>query len=58
MYLKDSSLIVTWTDETCGAVNVKVVNPDTGETVKNEKVTTKYFECNLMHFHIHIFLAD
>ena len=47
MYLKDSSLIVTWTDETCGAVNVKVVNPDTGETVKNEKVTTKYFECNL-----------
>lgn len=47
MYLKDSTLIVTWTDETCGAVNVKVVNPDTGETIKNEKVTAKYFECNL-----------
>lgn len=47
MYFKDDTFIAKWTDETCGAVNVKVINLDTSETIKNEKVTVKEFSCDL-----------
>lgn len=47
MYFKDDTFIAKWTDETCGAVNVKVINLDTSETIKNEKVTVKEFSCAL-----------
>ena len=50
MYFKDDTFIAKWTDETCGAVDVKVVNLDTAETLKSEKVTDKDFECQLPEY--------
>lgn len=47
MYFKDNTFIASWTDETCGAVNVKVINLDTLETIKNEKVNDREFECEI-----------
>lgn len=45
MYFKDDSFVVEWTDENCGPVNIKIVNLDTAETICNEKVSDKRYEC-------------
>lgn len=50
MYFKDDTFIAKWTDETCGAVDVKVVNLDTAETIKSEKVTDKDFDCAIADY--------
>ena len=47
IYFKDDQLLINWTDETCGAVNVQVIDLDTSETIKSEKVTDKNFECDI-----------
>lgn len=47
IYFKDDNVVAEWTDDTCGNVNVTVVNLDTAEIIKSETVSGKVFECPL-----------
>lgn len=47
MYFKNNTLNISWTDDTCGKVNVKVVNLDNSQTIANEKVDDKDFSCEV-----------
>ncbi len=47
VYLKNDSVVAEWTDDSCGNVNVKVINLDTAEVLGDEQVAEKYYECEL-----------
>lgn len=47
MYFVDDSFVITWTDENCGNVNIKVVNLDTSETIASQTVADKKFVCDI-----------
>lgn len=47
MYFVDDSFVITWTDENCGSVNIKVVNLDTSETIASQSVADKEFICEI-----------
>lgn len=47
IYLKDESVVAEWTDESCGDVNVIVLNTGTQEILKKEKIREKVFSCDI-----------
>lgn len=45
LYIKDTSLIIEWTDTTCGNVNIEVVNSKNMQKLDSRTVTGNYYEC-------------
>lgn len=47
IFFIDDTVNITWTDDSCGDVNVAVTNLDTGEVIAQETVKDLYFSCEL-----------
>ena len=46
-YFKNDNIVIEWTDDSVGKVNIQVIDLDTNETLANTSVEDKYFECPL-----------
>lgn len=45
IYVVDNKVVVEWTDDTCGNLNIKVFDTDTFKVIADVKESDKYYEC-------------
>lgn len=47
IYWKDDSIVAEWNDQTCGNVDITLINSKTLQIIKNATITDQYFECEI-----------